>query len=357
MPAASFLSRVLRLQFSLRALLLLMAIVGSGIAIFRWPWVETTEEKLTLGAVQFGETFEYADSIGKDQDRWQHVRVPILWGFVVPDSDDYRVTTTFHRSWNGTPQRNGLQQHWRVRDKDQLIAQRHYIDDELRRLVHFGDEGEVIRSEDWEQGLPHGKFVERSRGRIEEGNQDRAKRTGTWQTNYEVTGSEDEERVTLLHSYRDGVLHGDWIWKTPAGRVLQSVKYDDGKLIEWNGLPPQQHLAKLLQQCQLKDGVLEQVQQPATSLTFAKRVIASQLLAWDLQLGGRPTGLSLYASRDKVPFTLSFFDIEAPRAAPPLEAIVEFSLTHNVTLMVRSGRLFLVPISATELDHGANGEP
>ena len=35
-----------RRQFSLRTLLLLMAIVAVGVAVFRWPWVETTVEDL-----------------------------------------------------------------------------------------------------------------------------------------------------------------------------------------------------------------------------------------------------------------------------------------------------------------------
>lgn len=56
-----------RLQFSLRMLLLLMAGVAAGLAIFRWPWSETTVEK------------------------------------------DVTRTTTYHRGWNGKPLKHGLE--------------------------------------------------------------------------------------------------------------------------------------------------------------------------------------------------------------------------------------------------------
>lgn len=32
-----------RLQFSLRALMLTMAVVGAAIVVYRWPWTETKD--------------------------------------------------------------------------------------------------------------------------------------------------------------------------------------------------------------------------------------------------------------------------------------------------------------------------
>ena len=70
-----------RLQFSLRALLLLMAIVGAAIVVYRWPWTETEVE-------------------------YSGTRV-----------------TTFRRGWNGKAVRHGERRHT---DSHQIVDEEWY---------------------------------------------------------------------------------------------------------------------------------------------------------------------------------------------------------------------------------------
>lgn len=113
MAAAITPARSIRLQFSLRMLLLLMAGVALGLAIFRWPWSETIVEK------------------------------------------DVARTTTYRLGWNGKPLKHGLQtvaNESRQRTRDAL-----YEDGVLRRermfdargqlatdIIHFPERGETV---------------------------------------------------------------------------------------------------------------------------------------------------------------------------------------------------------------------
>lgn len=364
MPAPSLPSRLLRPQFSLRALLVLMAAVGIGIgiAIFRWSWVETKHEKLILDHVQFGDLGATYYTITKNSvGRWESSRIRVLPDYVGAPTDDYRVTTTYRRGWNGKAARNGVQKHWQLTERgkpiaEKLIAERHYVDDELRRLVQFGADGEIVFSEDQEKGQPHGKYLERRSGDVEVGTHERGNRSGTWQTTYEVPGSDEGEQVTLLHSYSGGVLHGDWIWKTPSGRVLQSARFERGELVEWNELPPRQFLNHLLAQCNLSNEILEQLQQLSPKVNFGGPIIDGQLYSWNLRVEGRPR-LSLFVRRDKSMLEHNFFYLPLEWTHASLAGIVEYSLTRDVTLMVREGKLFLVNISAAELDNKDSEKP
>jgi hypothetical protein len=106
--------KYIRLQFSLRMVMLLTAGVAVGLAIFRWPW-ETT-------ALESGLTY----------------------------------TMRYHRGWNGAPLRHGLQTvaqtEARQRTRDAI-----YEDDVLRRertfdargqlatdRIHFPERGETV---------------------------------------------------------------------------------------------------------------------------------------------------------------------------------------------------------------------
>jgi hypothetical protein len=79
-----------RLQFSLRALLLLMAVVGAGIVVYRWPWTETN------------------------------------------DQADVKVETTYHRGWNGKPVEHGLAV-MTYPDRPDFRVEKWYDEGDLRR--------------------------------------------------------------------------------------------------------------------------------------------------------------------------------------------------------------------------------
>ena len=87
MSTASSPSRF-RLQFSLRALLLLTLLVGVGLTVYRWPW--KVEKVNALGLT---------------------------------------TTTTYHRGWNGKSLRHGLE----VENKPIYAWHRWYFEDELQR--------------------------------------------------------------------------------------------------------------------------------------------------------------------------------------------------------------------------------
>lgn len=92
--------RFFRLQFSLRMLLLLMALVAISLAIFRWPWETSVVEA------------------------------------------DLTYTMRFHRGWNGKPLRHGLQSVAKTPSR-QRVREAIYEDEVLRRERTFDARGEL----------------------------------------------------------------------------------------------------------------------------------------------------------------------------------------------------------------------
>ena len=72
-----------RLQFSLRMLLVLMVIIGAGLTIFRWQWVESDLSTMVLGSEANGET---------------------------PRTHTFERRTTLRRNSSGQPVKHGVEQ-------------------------------------------------------------------------------------------------------------------------------------------------------------------------------------------------------------------------------------------------------
>lgn len=71
-----------RLQFSLRMLLALMAVVAIELAVYRWPWVESDVSTMILGSEANGET---------------------------PRTHTFERRTTYRRNWHGQAVKHGLE--------------------------------------------------------------------------------------------------------------------------------------------------------------------------------------------------------------------------------------------------------
>lgn len=72
-----------RLQFSLRMLLVLMVLIGAGLTIFRWQWVESEISTMVLRSGANGEP---------------------------PRMHTFERRTTYRRNWHGQPVKHGLEQ-------------------------------------------------------------------------------------------------------------------------------------------------------------------------------------------------------------------------------------------------------
>src|SRR6478735_5815076 len=122
-PPISFM-RNWRWQFSLRALLLIMAVVCVALTVYRWPWVEITQQS--------------PDPIpGNDP-----------FGDVSSPRTQY--LTTYRRDWRGRPVKHGLSQY---RYNDVLVDESHYYDGELHGTQQsFDEEGKLTFQQSFRAG-------------------------------------------------------------------------------------------------------------------------------------------------------------------------------------------------------------
>src|SRR5687768_12125711 len=123
--------RRIRLQFSLRAILVLMALVGVALTIYRWPWVETKE---------------------------------------IDDPVDGRVTqsTTYRRGWRGKTNKYGLRTSiFRGPSRSQrghtkLRYEEWFSDDELRWWAIYDAQGELLAKHHYRNEKLNGPAYENS---------------------------------------------------------------------------------------------------------------------------------------------------------------------------------------------------
>lgn len=142
-----------RLQFSLRAMLLLTALVGVAVVVYRWPWKEMN-----------------------------------VSGFET-------ITTEYRRGWNGKPVKNGLQITESLPYSD-FKTKRWYVDDELRREL-------VTRLETtdayYHDQKLHGPYFLRSEKYSTRGQHLAGEKDGRWKTTYADVVVEDEWKAGQLH--------------------------------------------------------------------------------------------------------------------------------------------------------------
>jgi hypothetical protein len=179
-------SRVLRVQFSLRGLLLFMLIVSGAVVAYRWPWIEETE----TGGLRSSQ-----------------------------------LTTRYHRGWNGEPVKHGLQIE---EEPGGMIFERSFDEGELRFVRRRFLEREVEETH-IRDGKPHGKYSSQIEDVETFGEYRNGRKHGEWKLTSSI-------RVVREH-WQDGRRHGEFAWTTPEGRELQTAAFEKGRLVRWNGLP------------------------------------------------------------------------------------------------------------------------
>ncbi|WP_254511779.1 hypothetical protein [Anatilimnocola floriformis] len=166
-----------RFQFGLRALLLLMTVVGIGLTIYRWPWEE--------GGLGF--------------------------------------SSHYHRGWNGKPVKHG----WETRgySKKTHLVER-FFDEGEERLERAWMNDQVVIENRYLNRKRHGPFLNIDKKRRIEGSFQQGENHGKW-----VTTTAD---VIMRAEWKAGKRHGRRTWAAPDGRELQSAEYNLGKLVKWN---------------------------------------------------------------------------------------------------------------------------
>ena len=340
---------MLRLQFSLRSLLVLTALIGIGIAVYRWPWVVTKIEAQSDLNVYFGTFGRSNEVLVCREGRWEsNWLAPMVLDSSFPATDEHRTTTIYRRGWNGAHLKNGREEvHVRNGDHWRLLIHRDYVDGDLRRLKIYDNGGAAKHSEGRLNGEPHGSF----RGlhsfyKPAAGHYVRGKKVGIWSSSYRLLG----EKIDLQQSFDNNRVHGEWVWKTPQGRVLQTALFDQGRLVEWNADPVQPALQTLLQQSSLPGETRSRWLQPAQEL-FDAQSKEGDFVLWNSR--GKDRGFIWSAGHAPYQFAdfpfLRLDQLALPSQRPAIEELLEKALVHSQTLTLRYGVVILVPISAEEL--------
>lgn len=205
--------RFLRPQFSLRAILLLMGIVGVALAVWRWPWQEESKQHPKLEAAP--ECLAMHNSIA-------------------------RTRMQYRRGWWGEQLRYGVAESfdWEGR----IVARQTWYDDALHGPEIWYDlAGRPIVEQNRRNNVRSGPFRYGDGFRWKMSGQfERALRTGQCRDEEEWQSGVTVERIG---QYLDGKLHGPCTWLVAeTGEVLQRGVFELGAIVEWNGQPVQNHL-------------------------------------------------------------------------------------------------------------------
>lgn len=229
--------RRFRWQVSLRMLLILMALVGVSLAIYRWPWEETKQHQIGTEIFQ-------------------------------GDIADYVTRSTYHRNWRGAPVLHGPKL---IQRNKQVRIESNYYDGELHGPRRVNDHrGRMLWEAHYRNGHLHGPF---RAGNGEHwywsGHYWNDQPHGQWEfITYRPTpqvarppqGSDlrksylffaenaaiiarrkdkDEDRLFLREkqSWHRGQRHGVWKWESLAGELVNAAEYDDDNFVSWNGAP------------------------------------------------------------------------------------------------------------------------
>lgn len=181
-------------QYSLRGMLTTMVVIGLGLVAFRWPWVEKEV---------------FTDPLGYSETQIR----------------------TFRRDWNGMPLRHGLQKFGPFEE--------FYVDDVKTWEARYSNDGQLKLKRHFLGSQLHGPFFDLATG--SEGEFHFGKKDGRWQ----ITQVHGRETVKCEQWFKAGVADGEWTWKS-GDQVLQTARFEQGKLKQWNGKPVHEELARVL---------------------------------------------------------------------------------------------------------------
>lgn len=279
-----------RLQFSIRALLLLMAIVGVAIVVYRWPWTVTGETPMVT------------------------------------------TTTQYRRGWNGQAVKHGRETKSFF---DNLHVESWFDEGELRReRTEYGDG--MILDKSVRDGVDDGPFLTSNLGVTVRGQYRRGVQVGTWRT--------ESKDVISTSSFENGQLHGPSQWLSPQGAIIQSAEYHAGELVRWNGKPVaeavREWLAANIPAADLRKKLLTTVTRDDESSTTSRPLHYGQ----SLYFVGEGEHLDVQWDDDNPPM-----HVMLPSDQPIAENILDFALQRDRTFAYRFGVLCLIPITPQQL--------
>ncbi|WP_254507491.1 hypothetical protein [Anatilimnocola floriformis] len=321
-----------------------MTCIGIGLTVYRWPWVETTAANDPMLRSVILSRFEFIGGA------WQAESLPSFSRPRSGTASGYRITT-YRRGWTGKPLRHGPSECWRSADTgpEWLVWRQEFIDDELICQFCYDEEGILTHSEHFQGGVLHGPYLDRNVLRTVKGNYVRGQCDGTWEEIQEHAIIDDLVfYVYVTRSFRDGVFHGDWVWKTSPDGVLQSAKYDSGRLVEWNGKPLRQAMEELITPCELRDEKMrELLLSPASDARFQRTT--TDFWTDECVIGGQLTGLTITRPQGSYLSgnwhdTFGKLNLAEHQPKAPLAVAIEHALARSQTLIWRDGGLHLVRI-------------
>jgi hypothetical protein len=160
------------------------------------------------------------------------------------------------------------------------------------------------------------------------------------------------ETVTGQLHYDNDRAHGDWAWTNNRGEVLQTARFEQGKLVHWNGRPVQDELVRW-RQAQRIDSRLVQWSMPHPITLRLNRLSVEEWFNLGSATRVLPTNQGVLVLHSPAPDPSEFLDLLVVRHPPdqPIGAgIVEGALLSSRIIVGRFDLLCVVPICSRELD-------
>lgn len=268
--------RRFRLQFSLRAVLLLMLLCGIALNVYRWPWVEERPFVMLVGS----------------------------------DELQYQRQTTFHRDWRAQPVKHGPERVWR---NGHLLHEAHFYESELhgpRRA--FNLRGLATIEVTYRAGELQGPYrAGDGRDWLWQGSYFEGKQHGPWRVVvqrqlwpfhqppkmdwfFSIEGvratapasySLPEDPIVIRQNWQHGKMHGRWTWETLGGEVLNTAEYDQNELVLWNGQPIVEQFWEWLRGPDVNDPQLVALLEEAQADEWVESVRAFDQLRYQRAIG------------------------------------------------------------------------
>lgn len=279
-----------RLQFSIRALLVLMAVVGAGIVVYRWPWTVTADTPMVT------------------------------------------TTTQYRRGWNGKAVKHGRETKVYF---DNLYVQTWFEEGELRReRTEYGD-GMII-DKSVQGGVDDGPYLVSNLGVTVSGQYRQGKQVGTWRS--------ESKDVHSTSRFENGIQHGPSQWMSPQGEIIQTTEYEAGELVRWNGKPVAEAvrdwMTASIPAADLRKKLLKTVTRDDDSSTSSTPLHYGQ----SIYFVGEGQHLDVQWDDDNPPM-----HVMLPSDRPIAENLLEFALSQDRTFAYRFGVLCLVSITPQQL--------
>lgn len=353
--------RTFRLQFSLRMLLLLMAVVGVGLTIFRWPWVDVEQHFETVINLYSTDPFD-----GLPSRDMQAARPPVPQQKLV-----WEKRTSYRRNWWGDAVKHGPAEFW---IDGKLRREYQYYENQLQgRLRVFDTNGDVTMEESLRGGLLHGPF--RCGNGLTwhwQGNYEHGFWHGRWRGvvnayHYHMPYLTDQfandgsptrdyyqlpqDPLLLESEWHQGLRHGHWRWLTLEGKLLRTADFQRDELVRWNDQPVVAEFRQWLNEIKCDDPQLVESLVATQGKKWQRRHSWEERLCFQIEeSNGRSTLLAVHMMLGSAP-TLRM-PAECGELIPYL---CEIAARNQCLFEARYGSLWLVGPDGKWSEHDSTG--